>query len=94
MNGGEPKPGRKRELTYRVGWKSGKLEIGENGKVTVGESGLFYLESAATFRLLGRLAWKEVPFAPLGALKAVLCVLPVFVFMATWAIVYLLMQTG
>lgn len=80
----------KREITYRVGWKKGKLEIGENGRVTGAESGVVFLEKALWLRLLDRYVWKRAPFVPERALPALLWTLPAVSFGFVWWLVFML----
>jgi hypothetical protein len=82
-----PKPGN-REITYRVGWKKGKLEVAD-GKVKSAESYVF-LEKALWLRLLDRFVWRPLPLLPERALLPVLWALPLVAFGTTWWLVYML----
>ncbi|RKN85059.1 hypothetical protein [Paenibacillus ginsengarvi] len=79
-----------RELTYQVGWKKGKLKVGENGRVTSSESAVFFMEKKSWQRMLERYAWREAPLVPDKALGALLWASPAILFGLTWWGVYLL----
>ncbi|MDF2715345.1 MAG: hypothetical protein K0R28_2270 [Paenibacillus sp.] len=80
----------KRELTYRVGWKKGKFEIGENGRVTASESAVVFMEKAVWQRLLEQVVWRKVPNVPLGGMTCLLFALPFVSFGLTWWLVRML----
>ncbi|TMV47813.1 hypothetical protein FE783_20485 [Paenibacillus mesophilus] len=80
----------KRELTYRVGWKKGKFEVGENGRVTASESAVVFMEKALWHRLLEQAVWRKAPNVPLGVLAYLLLALPVISFGLTWLLVRML----
>lgn len=85
--GGHPA---KRELTYRIGWKKRRFEIGENGRVTASESAVVFMEKALWHRMLSRGVWRAAPFVPLGTVAWLLVALPFVSFGLTWWLVYLL----
>ncbi|GAA3400778.1 hypothetical protein ACFFNY_15645 [Paenibacillus hodogayensis] len=80
----------KRELTYRVGWKKGTMQVGENGQVTGSASALVFMERKKYERLLDGWIWREAPCLPVRALVVVLYVLPVALFGLVWWLVYML----
>lgn len=90
MDEERPKQPGKRELTYRVGWKKRKLEIGENGRVTASESAVVFMEKKRWQHLLEQYVWREAPIVPLNGLAVMLWALPVVLFALTWWGVYLL----
>lgn len=83
---------RAREITYRVGWKKGKLEVGENNQVTASESAVVFMEKALWLRLLDRYIWRRAPFLPLAAIPYLLIALPLLTFGFVWWMVYMLVR--
>jgi hypothetical protein len=83
----------KRELTYRVGWKKGKFEVGENGRVTASESAVVFMEQALWLRLLELAVWRKAPYVPFNALTYMLIALPVVSFGLTWWLVRMLSKS-
>jgi hypothetical protein len=80
----------KREYTYQVGWKKGKLEIGENGRVTGAESSILFMEKKLWLHMLDRFVWRKTPAMPNVCLTVAVALLPAMIFVLTWALAFLL----
>lgn len=94
MEDSERKPSGKREITYRVGWKTGRLEIGENGKVTGAESAVVFMERKLWLRILDKLVWRSLPQLSSTAIAVMLWTLPAIGFGLTWWLVFLLSRAS
>lgn len=90
MDGERHKHPGKRELTYRVGWKKGKFEVGENGQVSAAASTVAFREKNRWHRLLESGFFCRAPVVPVSGLAVMLYVLPVVLFGLTWWLTYLL----
>lgn len=82
----------KRELTYRDGWRKGKVGAGKYGQsAESAHAGMDILLPAGMPRkLLERYIWRKIPFVPVGGLTVLLCALPAISFVMTWWLVHLL----
>jgi len=80
----------KRELTYRVGWRKGRLEIGEDGQVTGSKSAIVFMEQKRWRHMLESYVWRKAPIVPASGLTVMLYALPVVMFGLTWWLVYML----
>lgn len=89
MQEGDKKP-HKREITYQIGWKKGRMEIGENGKVTGGHADVVFFNTAAWMRFMARTAWKSIPPLSDNMMSTLLWVVPPVAFLLTWLLVYML----
>jgi hypothetical protein len=77
----------KREITYRVGWKKGK--IAPSGKAPV-RSETVEAEAGTVERWMRRWAWRPVPFIPDNILPIALWTLPAVSFAVTVWLAYML----
>ncbi|MDF2670648.1 MAG: hypothetical protein K0R67_2954 [Paenibacillus sp.] len=85
----DPKPN-KRELTYQVGWKKGRMEIGKNGKVTNHRPDNAPSNASALVRFMERTAWKPAFRITDSIMIAILWSVPPVAFFLTWLLVYYL----
>jgi hypothetical protein len=79
----------KREITYQIGWKKGRMEIGDNGKVTGGRTDVLF-NFAGWIHIMARTAWRAAPQLSENALSGLLWAVPPVAFLLIWLLVYLL----
>lgn len=89
MQDGDKKP-LKREITYQVGWKKGRMEVGGNGKVTGGNKDVLLFNSARWMNFMARTAWKAGPQLSGNVVSGLLWAVPPVAFLLIWLLVYLL----
>ncbi|MDF2721614.1 MAG: hypothetical protein K0Q59_1289 [Paenibacillus sp.] len=80
-----------RELTYRDGWRKGKVAGGKSGlaasKANIA-SAKPQLALGPGRQLLERYVWRRTPFVPVGGLTLLLLAFPAISFGLTWWLVY------
>ncbi|WP_166246466.1 hypothetical protein [Paenibacillus turpanensis] len=82
----------KRKITYRVGWKSGSIEVDETvRKNALARSAQQTLLQKAANRYVLPL-WRPLPLLPGKLLLPMVILLPVIGFIATLMLSYLLLQ--
>lgn len=79
---------RPKEITYRVGWRSGKIRVGKDGKVLY-RSRMIQVVSELD-RYNQTYIWKEAPFLNERALLILLWAVPITAFAVTVALIAIL----
>jgi hypothetical protein len=86
----DPKQPNKREITYQIGWKKGRMEVGEKGKAHISRQDDAGKDAAAWVRLLERTAWKPAFRISDSIMVAILWSVAPAAFAMTWLLVFLL----
>ncbi|WP_127579998.1 hypothetical protein [Paenibacillus koleovorans] len=89
MTDGENKQ-QKREITYQIGWKKGKMEVGANGKKAAVPESSIELSSRleGVQRFFMRSAYRSTPAPSAKVLFVLLGALPIVSFLMTWVLVF------
>lgn len=78
----------KRQITYRVGWKQGKISIPDSSE----KQNRHHQYALILENVVERIVWRPLPIVPMKWIPIGLCVLPIVSFLITWALVYMLVN--
>jgi hypothetical protein len=87
----EHKSGKKREITYHVGWKKGRIQ-GDSGQASPAkdDAPMDAITSSKLFRLYQRYIWREAQVVRQTWLFPLWYLLPILIFALTFILVYTL----
>ena len=78
-----------RQITYRVGWKRGKIDGRSSGKQGVSGTEIQRVPKFILY-FLENIVWRSLPFLPLRFLFLWLAAVPVISFVLTFFLVYMI----